>query len=363
MITLLPLLSALCLPARADALPLPTLGGGVESPADERLARAARLVLDGKLADGEALLRQVVRDDPGTAAARQAEAWLAVIEEMRRSAETTELGIERGGRLELVTTQAIAAPVLLGVLVPGTLFPEAPSPYPYVGGALLGLGVGIGGTLAATKGHDVTGGQATIVRWGELAGTSNAALVLDLSGANTGRAVFGGLALGLTAGAAGGIAAAVRARPSAGDASLVHSGGTWGAAEGVMLMLAVQYDGGDPTLYTVLPADVGAAVGALLANNLELSRGRINTINLAGYAGAVALGGVGLLVAYEADVRDPGVLIGTTGIVGSAAGLGLGTWLTRDGRELRALGAATPTVAPWVEDGRTGVVVGMSGAF
>jgi hypothetical protein len=285
------------------------------------------------------------------------------------------------GTLELTISQALVGPGLLGGLVPATLGVQAPAVY--LAGGLVGLGVGIASPLAIAHRYGVTEGQAMVVSTGEAIGTWNgvflAASIPSLWEEPRGAAgiVTAGLLLGLGAGAA----TAITVKPTAGDVALVRSGFTWGAyVGGVSFLFAPNFDSAASVFVRLgALADGGAAVGALLATQFEISRARMNVINLSGYAGAL---GLALLYGIGALAADGGseVVLGGVLSVGAVGGIVVGTILTRDMDEDRvawlgvggALGldrgrvvAGLPVPSPrWAPDGSIGVEVTLaSGRF
>jgi PEGA domain len=120
---------------------------------------------------------------------------------------------------------------------------------------------------------------------------------------------------------------------SAGDASLVNSGAIWGTTLGVLTFYSFassESQAGGPI--ALLSLNAGLLIGAILANNTELSRGHVFLIDLGGFAGLVS--GTALSALVEGTALSP--LLGRTDVAaryalgGTVIGLAVGTFVTRD---------------------------------
>ncbi len=216
-------------------------------------------------------------------------------------------------------------------------------------------GGGLATSLLLTRGKDVTDGEAALVStlgtWGTWNGVA-LAIIFDVDDPND------VLRIALTAGVAG-ISGAVllnqKLSLSAGDVALVSTGGTWGtflAGMGLLITNAdLSSEGFAGTL--LVGSDAGLVAGALLAQNLEVSRGRMRLIDLSGALGALLAGGVMAL----GDASDS-QLIGTGLSVGAIGGLALGTYLSADWDAPEEKGVNLMVPTPFITSSRNGEKVG-----
>lgn len=238
------------------------------------------------------------------------------------------------GRTELIVTQGVVAPIFLGVFIPGAIG-GTDTPLIPVGMAFVGLGAGIGGTMLLTDQHPVTTGQAMSIYAGEVLGGWNGAMLAGALDTNT-EAFFGSLAAGTALGGGLGLAVASAMQPTAGEAALARSGATWGLYyTAVSFMIVDTGDDSETFLRLGGGVDLGLAAGFALAGwadrrGYEIDRRRVNLVNLSGYTGAVVGSGVALVVNYYTFLSDSAG--GAMMAGGAAVGLGLGAYLTRDGR-------------------------------
>ncbi len=339
-------------------------------------------------------LQEVVDDYADTPQAAEAQGHLRLLELLVRGGPTalmtirTEEGLElvdpntgeqvsyeyipeseglNGGRLELTISHAVLGAGLLGVLAPLAL--ELDNPTVPMLTMNVGVAAGTLGTLAVTRRHPVTSGQAMTMVTGEALGAWNGAVLASKldgelplwSGAMAAGTVLGGLA---------GSQAAIHTRPSPGQVALVRSGMGWGLYAGAISHMLVPEETDQGLLRLGIGADAGAVVGAVLAGKLSLSRKRMLLTNLCG------LGGTGLGLGAQSILASQGVdsdlARGSVLLASSAAGLAAGALLTRntDRRLATVASAAAPqkqrrvalgTPAPLLsvdEDGQS--VLGMS---
>lgn len=228
----------------------------------------------------------------------------------------------RDGRVELMVSQGIAAPLWFATLLP-VYAPERVDPGVTGAMLLLGLGAGIGVPYAITEHIEVTTGQALTVYTAEVLGGWYG---LWLEGALGNEGLSGRPAhLGVLAGLGAGIGLA-SAFPdvSAGDVALVRSGALWGTAYGGVALAVFAHDPDRTRAFTVvgMGTTLGVAGTLALTHPLELRRGQVNLINLGGYAGLLTSGAFLLMLQPE----GPRGAIATLG-VGSAVGLGVGALL------------------------------------
>lgn len=113
-------------------------------------------------------------------------------------------------------------------------------------------------------------------------------------------------------------------RPTSGQVALANTGGVWTV---VLTLLAHGMAEESPSLDTiVLAGDAGLLLGGLVSNEIaHISRGRTLLIDTGGVLGFLTGG----LAAVIADPREEGSAF-TYMFVGTAAGLGLSTYVTRD---------------------------------
>jgi hypothetical protein len=252
-------------------------------------------------------------------------------------------GEANSGRTELIVSQATVGPLLLGVFIPAAAQMNEPTAPVLL--AFTGLGLGIGGTYALTDRYPVTTGQAMAIGSGEIIGMLNGAAI---SVALDEQAVWAGLSLGTVLGGGIGVAGAIAADPTAGQMAVVRSGATWGAYVGGVSFTIVDGSGtGEDLVRVALAADVGAISGMILAANYDPGRGRMNLINLSGYAGTLVAGGIVVLAVQGASTPDTS-LIGAGLLLGTGAGLGAGIWLTapkRNGSDVSWSVGGAPRIA------------------
>jgi hypothetical protein len=237
------------------------------------------------------------------------------------------------GQVELILSQSVIGPTL-GTLVPLSFNGVPLNPTVPVIGGLTGLGAGIAGTWIATNRHPVDSGQAMAVYTGELLGAWNGFALSYASHPRffpTAQTPYQFLTGGLLVGAGGGVAAAVFLKPTDGDMSLVRTGAAWGTYLAAASFIYLPGSGAPSAVMMrlLMGTDVGTVVTAVVATQIEVSRLRMNLINLAGYAGAAVAGG-GLVIA---NFYAGGVSAETTGAVlaiGAVAGLGTGIHMTRN---------------------------------
>ena len=140
------------------------------------------------------------------------------------------------------------------------------------------------------------------------------------------------------------------------------AGEVWGAYVGLMSQLLDDSDSSaDFMMRTTLFVNSGAALGAFLGTQYEPSRGRVNLITLSGLAGTAMAGGTAVLLNFYGSLYDQEPTVALL-VGGSAAGLGLGTFLTRNFDESQSgLALASLQMAPLVSnDGLVGMRAGGS---
>jgi hypothetical protein len=195
--------------------------------------------------------------------------------------------------------------------------------------------------------------------WGGLEGlgtslllTSDENLVAPITMASS--ALFG----------AGGAFVADRLRLSAGDAALVNSGALWGTVTGILTWQSFTeetdpIEGLGPPL-VLAGVNVGLLAGITLAQRYEITRTHAALIDLSGTTGTLVGLGVALLLPDEQQQgRNVHFMLG-----GMAAGLVLGTILTRNYDETGELTPITAGVRPLIGRSEAGSpTVGVAGEF
>lgn len=233
------------------------------------------------------------------------------------------------GDVELVVSQAIAG-TAFGAGLPSLLIPNGMTGELVAASTLVGLGSGLAGSMLVSKKYDVTEGQAMAVFTGEYLGAWNGgalSAILFPFGPPSPAAPLQYAMTGFLVGGAAGTAAAIYLEPSAADMALVRSGASWGTGMAA-LSFTIFYGGemrGDFTRLLV-GTDLGLLTGVILADRIDVSRGRMNLINLSGYAGGVVAFGVLGTLGLD-GVESP--VVGGSILVLSGVGLGVGAHLTR----------------------------------
>ena len=253
----------------------------------------------------------------------------------RTSGELTAL--DRRGRTELYVWSTTYG-ATLGVLIPIAL--DADDPEAFGAGLLLGAPAGFLTARAYLRDRTITEGQARAITWGGTWGTAQGlgwvkALDLGISSATGScipsnppvpcydtfeeddtRETITGMIVGGLAGVATG-AFLARKPITEGTATTVSLASLWGAGYGASLgyLAGIEDDG---LIATTLLAGNAALVGSAFGQrSWDLSRSRARLISVAGLAGALAGGGIDLLVQPESEktaVLIP-VVTGTAGLI------------------------------------------------
>jgi hypothetical protein len=194
---------------------------------------------------------------------------------------------------------------------------------------LLGMGAGLGLSLAVTADHPLTNGQAWTIVTGLQYGSFNGAFWaggFDLSATDVVGTTF---ATGLASGAVG-LLVADKMSPAQGDIEVVRSGLLWGTAAGMLGMLTVSPSGSTKSLLrgAGVSMDLGFLAGLALAASFDVSRNRDLIIDAGTLGGGVA--GLGLAWLAVAGPNASGRAIAGGGLVGMFAGMLATIYLTRD---------------------------------
>lgn len=292
------------------------------------LYRAAlRAEAAGEQRLAESLLRFVLNQYPGTAAAEQAGEKLR---SLRREHPAS-------GRVELTVWGAIYGG-WLGIAVPWAFGAEELSAYG--AGLLVGSPTGLLAGRALARSGPMSQGQARAIRWGSIWGTWQGLGWRDVLGLGTSE---GAPATAAIVGGLGGIAvAAALARTREIDvptSTAVELGSLWGTWFGLWSGFALGAEEDTLIAVTLLSGNAALLASALAAPKLRWSVARYRLVSAAGLAGALAGLGVALLL----EVRDEKVGASIV-LAGSATGLGLGIAAT--GRETGPSGSEVVRQAP-----------------
>lgn len=298
------------------------------------LRAAEQLRLEGETGAARAVLALITRQYAGTPAALEVDRMMTLL---RRTPDA-----ERSGRTELLVFGTTYG-AWLGVAGPLAL--DAESAEAYGVGLLLGAPLGFYAAKRYADARRPTEGQTRALTFGGTWGTAQGfalAEVLDLGAtgetfcepdgsgcfevsdgddtqAYVTAAVAGGL-LGIGTGAF-----LARKPITAGTAATVSLGGMWGAWFGFGLGFLADQDG-DALITSALLGGNAALVGlGVAAPRWQMSESRARLISVAGVAGGLA--GAGLLLIVQPSGDRTQMLFP---LVGSAAGLVLGSRWTRD---------------------------------
>jgi hypothetical protein len=295
------------------------------------LHTAERLQQEGQQAAARALLEYIERHFAGTPAATSA---VAVRGSTRRL-----VAAGPSGRTELMSWGATYG-AWLGVAVP--LIAGSDEPAAYGVGLLAGAPAGFLAARAYARARQPSRGQARAITFGGSWGTFQGfgwaeALKLGASDvthcdpytcyhedgsdteARVASAVIGGLA-GI------GTGLVLAQKPiTAGTAAVTTSGGLWGTWFGWSASFVAGAGGNAQLKSALLAGNAGLLATGLLASGLEISEPRVRLINVGGIIGGLA--GVGLTLITQPDNEKTGIALP---MLGSAAGLGLATHMTRD---------------------------------
>lgn len=293
-----------------------------------RAALRAEAIGESGLA--ESLLRFVMNQYPGTAAAGQAGEKLRSLLDQEQAAS---------GRVELTVWGAIYGG-WLGLAVPWALGAEEPTAYG--AGLLVGSPTGLLAGRAFARSGPMSVGQARAIRWGSIWGTWQGTgwrEVLEL-GTRTERYCYQNQCFEhemtdeeapVTAAIVGGLSgiavASVLARTreiNASTSSAVELGSLWGTWLALWSGVALGSEDDALITLTLLGGNAALLASALGAPKLRWSVARYRLVSAAGLAGALAGLGVALLL----EVDDEQILAPIV-LAGSAAGLGVGIAATR----------------------------------
>jgi hypothetical protein len=209
---------------------------------------------------------------------------------------------------------------------------------------LLGMGAGLGASLALTSGVPISAGQAWTIITGLDYGSFNGALwagSFDL----TSKAVVGTSVASSIAATSIAIAVADAKSPSAGAIEVVRSSLLWGTVGGALGLAAFASNSGideQTALRSIaVTMDLSFGLGLVLAHKVSLSRNRVLIIDAGAIGGTLT--GLGLVWLASGDPDDSGRAIAAGGLLGLMAGIGVAAYFTsgmddRDGGQASASG-------------------------
>jgi hypothetical protein len=302
-------------PAVPSAAMPPSPPNGAPSPTDLALKR----VLRSSCRDGLDDLRAAGADPSTPWAATVARMCDDIVLEKKR---TITGGNEGRGRLVLWSS---LYGIWLGIAT--DIMFEIDGDRAVIVAPLLGLGAGLGLSLAATSNTQLTVGEAWTIITGLDYGTINGALWaggLDMSD----KGVVGTAVATSVAATSLGVLVASEKSPTAGDIEVVRSGLLWGAVGGALATFAIAPDASSTSAFKAIAAsmDAGFLVGVGVAKSFDLSRNRVLIID----AGALTGGLFGLGIAWLAAGTDnSGRGLAAASLGGMLAGIGVAAWATR----------------------------------
>ncbi len=236
-------------------------------------------------------------------------------------------GRARAGRAVLVTGSAIyglwagiAVDILgevddarVGVLIP-----------------LLGVGGGLGLSLAATGEGRMTKGEAWTILTGMDYGTYTGLLLAITLDTDSAQGVVGTMLLSGAVGTALATALATEHSPARGTAEAVRSGGLWGFSSAALVAAMLEDPSARATAGLMLAGmGGGLATGGLVASNYPVTRDRMLLADAGALSGAVLGAGLYVLIAGSPDDQGRGRVLAASTLVGLHAGLVTSLWLTR----------------------------------
>jgi hypothetical protein len=214
---------------------------------------------------------------------------------------------------------------------------------PVIGLALVGGVAGVGVSLAFTK-HGLRPGARASYNSGVVWGVANAGAILILAEPDDEVAIGGGLLLGQGLGLVLG-AAVDSMHPTAGQVALANTAGTWAAAlgGGVYVALNDEADADGFVATLLVLGDLGVGAGAALAHAFpEVSRARTLVIDAGGLVGGLVGAGGAILVSGDSGEKTTAALA----VAGAAIGLGTSAYFTRHWDDPHVEPAVRAAIAP-----------------
>jgi hypothetical protein len=193
-----------------------------------------------------------------------------------------------------------------------------------IGGGGLGLGLSLGWT-----GDGIKPGHALLLNSSVGWGFWNGLAISGVAGLDDGREVAGFFMASKLTGLGLGFLLKGPWDPGAGDVALTNTVGIWSGVVVLLAHAATGFEAREEAVWGTLlaAADAGLLGGALLSRRFPMSRGRTLMIDVGGVLGM--LGGMGVMLLLQGDDVEDAPLF-TSAIVGTVAGLGTATYLTRN---------------------------------
>ena len=217
---------------------------------------------------------------------------------------------------------------------------------------LLGLGAGLGLSLAATSDYQLSVGEAWTIITGLDYGTINGALWaggLDF----TNKGIVGTAVATSIAATSVGVLVANTYSPTAGDIEVVRSGILWGGIGGLLLTFVVSPDAESQSALKAVAAamDAGFIAGVGIANTFDLSRNRVLIID----ADALTGGVIGLRTAWLAlGIDNSGRGLAGASLAGMLGGIAIAAYASRDLDDEDQTVAAGPSLPALLARGADG---------
>lgn len=280
-----------------------------------------------------ALFSELQQNYPESHWAVEAKSWHAGVDDLLRIKKALIWSgalLDQSGRAQVLVFSGYFG-LWLGLATPIAF--ESESPQAYAAGLLLGAPLSLLLTHDLTKEADISTGRANMITLGGHLGTWQGlgwSLVSDTDGST---------AVGVSelAGLAGIGAASLLTHSidfSEGHAAVTSSGLQWGGWFGLVFGRIFGAENDGLLASSLIGSDIAILGAAVAAKNVRMSNARARLINLSGIVGTVFGFGIDLLF----EVHDDGTILGIAGL-GSAAGLALGTQLTRNYDKNRDLAA------------------------
>lgn len=352
----------------APAVRLPAAAGDAE--ADWTLATG--LLQQAQYREAQTAFSAFAQAYPDDPRARYARSLAGALREMIAMPDREVAVVSQAGRIEVVvfsTLWGIGTGALLGVELAEAM--DSGDGKVPLWTAIAGGGLGLGLSLWLTGDRPPTAGQASLISsagvWGyglgfELAlGTplgERCETDFDLVSCGTNDHALRLLPVAVsTLGIAGAVVYGhYFPEVTTGDVALVNTAGLWTTATALELLLLLDLNTAHVPFDAALVGSlVGLGGGAYLASQFEVSRARMNLINLAGLLGV----GLGAAIAATAELDSSqgwgGVLIGS-----QVAGLTTGILLTRNRTPRGAEPSAALQLSPMFAQDHRGTTRGLS---
>lgn len=238
--------------------------------------------------------------------------------------------IEGGGEKDFTVASTVFG-AGLGIAVPLAMGAD-PSRKLYAAGIVVGAPIGFFGAKAIARSRPVSRGQAAAISWGGYWGGFQGYLLADrmdpaeggaLESAST-ETVAASIIAGSAIGLAGGLLAARRG-VSERTANSAMMGSVWGNWFGVTSWRLLGEDRDwSRAAFVALAGNAGLVGGAIAGNRLGLSEAQSRRINMAGFVGALAGGGLERITRGDGEPSTAAYAL-----PGSILGLGVGALLAR----------------------------------